>query len=298
MQRLIKEERILWPASPTGRPREKKFMNALQSSVTGFSTWLGSDDVGFNYTATREVRQLFGTKVFDFPKPVSLIAQLCSQVTQSTDVVLDFFAGSASTAHAVMAQNARDGGRRSFILVQLGEPVDPESEAGRAGFATIAEMAKERIRRAGVEIVEGGPLLAGELDVGFRSFKIDTTNKADVLRTPDGTEQSELTLYTDSLKGDRTGDDLLFQVLLDWGLELAMPIRSEVVYGQEVHVVESGALIACFADDVSDKVVNAIADRKPLRAVFRDSGFTKDADRINAEQVFAERSPSTDVKTI
>jgi adenine-specific DNA-methyltransferase len=298
MAKLIEEGRILWPASSSGRPREKKFLSDLQSSVTGFSTWLSSDEIGFNYAATREVRDLMGGKLFDFPKPVSLIEQLCDQVTGESDLVLDFFAGSASTAHAVLSSNAKDAGERRFILVQLAEPVDQSSDAGKAGFATIAELGRERIRRAGKKVLDEAGLMADRLDVGFRTLRLDTTNLADVLRTPDETDQETLTVLEDSVKPDRTAEDLLFQVLLDWGLDLTMSITVEEIEGQEVYVVEDDMLVACFGNEVSADLVRSLAIRKPLRAVFRDSGFASDDARINAEQVFKELSPATDVKAI
>jgi adenine-specific DNA-methyltransferase len=298
MERLVSEGRVLFPDKSTGRPREKKFLKDLQSHVTGFSTWLTSDTVGYNYTATREVRDLLGGKLFDFPKPVGLLEQLCAQVTSENDLVLDFFAGSSTTADAVNRINSRDGGNRRFVMVQLPEAYDLKSEAANAGYATIAELSKERIRRSGTMVLEGDTHAEWNKDVGFRVLKIDTTNMTDVLRTPDQVEQVKMFEFTDSVKAGRTGEDLLFQVLLDWGLELGMPIEVEEIDGQQVFVVEVDALIACFADEVSAKVVSAIAERKPMRAVFRDSGFATDADRINAEQIFAERSPATDVKTV
>jgi adenine-specific DNA-methyltransferase len=298
VERLIDEDRILWPLSPDGRPREKKFLRELQSTVTGFSTWMSSSEVGFNYTATRDVRDLLGGKVFDFPKPIALIQQLCSQVTANDDIVLDYFAGSGSTAHAVVAQNASDGGRRRFILVQIAEPTDPKSEAAKSGYATIADVAKERIRRAAVEVSNEAGLTAERFDLGFRVLKIDTPNMADVLFTSDTLEQNELNSFITSVKADRFGEDLLFQVLLDWGLELTMPIRVEEIEGHEVFVVENDALIACFDTEVRAELVRAIAKREPLRAVFRDSGFASDDARINAEQIFREISPATDVKAL
>ncbi len=298
VDQLIAEGRILWPKSPDGRPREKKFLKELRSGVTGLSTWLSSDEIGYNYKATRDVRDLLGGKYFDFPKPVPLIRLLCAQVTSDVDVVLDFFAGSGTTAHAILEQNLEDGGRRRTILVQLPEPTNTDSDAAKAGFSSIADLAKERIRRAGQKVAADAGLTADNLDTGFRVVKVDTTNMADVLRTPDGVEQDQLDFQADSVKADRTGEDLLFQVLLDWGLELTMSISVEQIDGHEVFVVEDGALVACFDDEVSPSLVRAIAEREPLRAVFRDSGFASDADRINAEQVFAEVSPSTDVKAI
>ena len=236
--------------------------------------------------------------VFEFPKPVRLIQHLIGLIDDREAVILDFFAGSGTTAHAVLAANARDGGTRRFIMVQIGEAVDASSEAARAGYSTIAELSRNRIMGAGKIIAREMGLSAELSDTGFRSLKVHSTNRTDILRTPDLTEQHELALYTASVKEDRTGEDLLFQVLLDWGLELTMSIMSEVIDGQEVFIVEGGALIACFADAVSAGTVIGIAERHPLRAVFRDSGFASDADRINAEQIFAERSPSTDVKTL
>lgn len=183
-------------------------------------------------------------------------------------------------------------------MVQLDEETDPKSEAAKAGFTTISDLARERIRRAATHIASDSDLTSDELDLGFRALRVDTTNMNDVLRTPDALGQDQLVLYADSVKPDRTGEDLLFQVLLDWGLELTMPIAVEQVEGHEVFVVEDGAVIACFGDEVSPELVRKIAGREPLRVVFRDSGFATDADRINAEQVFAEVSPATDVKAI
>ncbi|MCP4306933.1 MAG: site-specific DNA-methyltransferase [bacterium] len=262
---------------------------ALKDLVMDISTNAGSADIK---------RIGLEEKWFDYPKPVALIRLLCAVATESDSVVLDLFAGSGATAHAVLEQNTVDGGRRQFIMVQIDEELEPKSEGAKAGFRTIADLARERIRRAATEVADEAGLPGGDLDIGFRSLKIDTTNVADVLRTPDVITQDELALYTESVKPDRTGEDLLFQVLLDWGLELTMSISVEQIDGHEVFVVEDGALVACFDDKVSPTLVRDIAEREPLRAVFRDSGFGSDADRINAEQVFAEVSPSTDVKAI
>jgi adenine-specific DNA-methyltransferase len=237
-------------------------------------------------------------KLFNFPKPVDLIEMLCALNAEPDSTIVDFFAGSGTTAHAVMKLNARDGKNRRFVMVQLPETLEQDRSDTRAKYSTIAELSKERIRRAGKQILEGEVNKNWNQDIGFRVLKIDTSNMNDVLRTPDQVHQGELDIYTDSVKADRTGEDLLFQVLLDWGLELTMPIEVEEMAGQQVFVVEVDALIACFAEEVSAEVVSAIAERKPLRAVFRDSGFATDADRINAEQIFAERSPATDVKTV
>ncbi|AMY20776.1 MULTISPECIES: site-specific DNA-methyltransferase [Nocardiaceae] len=235
---------------------------------------------------------------FDYPKPVSLIRTLIGAASSRDSIVLDFFAGSGTTAHSVMQQNAFDGGTRSFILVQLDEGVGPGNTAQKAGFAAISELSRERIRRAGSAVLESVGLAVGTLDVGFRSLRVDSTNMADVLRSPGETDQLALHQLEGSVKADRSGEDLLFQVLLDWGLELTMPIVVERIDGHEVFVVEEGVLIACFDSEVSPELVRTIAKREPLRAVFRDSGFSSDDARINAEQVFREVSPATDVKAI
>lgn len=248
-----------------------------------------------NHLGSRSVGEL--DIPFDFPKPPELIRHLLNIASvEDGDIVLDYFAGSCTTAHAVMAANASDGGHRHFVMVQLAEPCDPKSEASKHGFPTVSALGMERIRRAGAKLLAATPGWHG--DAGFRVLRVDTPNLNDVLSTPEELAQSELGLYTDNLKSDRTGEDLLVQVLLDWGLELTMPITSEVVDGKQVFIVEDDALVACFADVVSAKIVSALAERQPLRAVFRDSGFATDADRINAEQIFAERSPTTHMKSI
>lgn len=249
-----------------------------------------------NNIASRELKAL-GIP-FDFPKPVALIERLLSQ-TRSTDaIVLDFFGGSGSTAEAVFSMNAKDGGSRSFIVVQVPEPCEPESDAAKAGFQTISDICAERIRRAGQKITANPGLSGSSLDVGFRKLALDTTNMADVLRAPDETRQLALDLLEGSVKPGRSGEDLLFQVLLDWGLELTMRIRVEQLDGNQLFVVEDDALIACFDDQVSVELARVIASRAPIRAVFRDSAFWSDDARINAEQIFREIAPATDVKVI
>jgi adenine-specific DNA-methyltransferase len=260
------------------------------------SLWLEaefSNDYG-----RKAVKELFGSAVMDFPKSPQLMRRVVDIGCGPNGIVLDFFAGSGSMAQAVMLANAADGGRRRFIMIQLDELAASKSEAAKAGFSTIAALSRERIRRAARSIFETAELMRDDLDLGFRALFVDTTNMIDVLRTPDSTEQAELALYTNSVKADRDGEDLLFQVLVDWGLELTQSIEVEVIDGHEVLVVEEDVLIACFAAEVSDKVIRAVAERRPLRAVFRDSAFAEDASRINAEQIFAELSPATDVKTI
>ncbi|WP_349863714.1 site-specific DNA-methyltransferase [Leifsonia sp. WHRI 6310E] len=256
----------------------------------------------YNQSGTRDLEALFETKVFDFPKPIDLIKYFASFVvngdTSKDFVVLDFFAGSGSAAHAIMQLNAEDGGRRKFITVQISEPTPESSEARRAGFTDLAALSRERIRRAGSKVIENGGFLASSLDVGFRTLRIDTSNLTDVLAAPGETAQADLLTTIESVKEGRTHEDLLFQVLLDWGLDLAEPVSVENIGGRPAFSVADDALIACFTDELTDDIVQAIAKRHPLRAVFKDSGFATDAARINAEQVFREVSPETDVRTV
>jgi adenine-specific DNA-methyltransferase len=257
-------------------------------------------DIATNDGSTDIARIGLDAHWFDYPKPVALMRLLCEIGTAADSIVLDFFAGSGTMAQAVVEQNAADGGRRQFIMIQLNEKFDAHSEAAKAGFATIPDLSKERIRRAASSVANhvGLRLSADELDVGFRALKVDTTNMVDVLRAPDETDQHALPTLEDSVKANRTGEDLLFQVLLDWGLELTMSISVERLEGHAVFVVEDNAVIACFDPEIGPELVRVIAKREPLRAVFRDSGFASDDARINAEQIFREISPSTDVKAI
>lgn len=259
---------------------------------------LWADKEFSNDHGRKAVKDLFGAAVMDFPKSTHLMQRLVEIGCGPSDIVLDFFAGSSSMAHAVMLANGIDGGRRRFIMIQLDESAGMTSEASKAGFQTISALSRERIRRAAVAVADGAEPIDDGLDLGFRSFRVDGTNMADVFRTADGVDQGQLDLQAGSIKPDRTSEDLLFQVLLDWGLELTMMISTEEVGGHEVFVVEDGALVACFNDQLDPALIRNIAEREPLRAVFRDSGFASDADRINAEQIFAEVSPSTDVKVI
>jgi adenine-specific DNA-methyltransferase len=253
---------------------------------------------GRTRTGSTELRSLLSGEVFDNPKPTKLIEVLVSIATREDSIVLDFFAGSGTTAHAVMNVNAQRGTQMKWIAVQISEPTAEGSTAFEAGLETIPDISRERIRLAGANIREVSGLTAGAIDVGFRTFKVDTTNMANTSRSPDATGQETLISLENSVKPDRSPEDLLFQILLDWGLELTLPIRVERIEQHEVFVIDDDALIACFESDVSPGVVKAIATREPLRAVFRDTSFSSDAARINAEQIFREISPSTDVRAI
>lgn len=268
-------------------------------------------EVGHSQDATKEVKNLFdGASFFSYPKPVTLINRCLDLCTRNHDVILDFFAGSGTTAHSVMNLNAEDDGQRKCISVQLPEACNEKSEAFKAGYATIAEISKERIRRAGKKIKKDNPD-ATDLDIGFRVLKIDSSNMKDVYYTPDETKQDELGFRVDHIKADRSGEDLLFQVMLDWGVDLSLPIRCEVIEGKTVYIVNDDDLIACFEQDINEALIHALAALSPLRAVFRDDCFGKgsskkgsntketgDSTKINVEQIFKQLSPTTDIKAI
>lgn len=243
---------------------------------------------------------LFGAreKIFQSPKSVETIKEVIRMGAGENSIVLDFFAGSGTTGHAVMAQNAEDGGKRKYILVQIPELTPVGSEAYKAGFMTVAEITKERLRRAGQSIVAQQANSRIECDVGFRVLKIDTSNMADVYYTPDATNQGDLLAQVDSIKQGRTAEDLLFQVLVDWGVDLTLPIRRETVQGKTVFFVDENALVACFDTGVTEELVKELAGHEPVRVVFRDTGFVSDAVKINVEQIFRQLSPGTEVKAI
>ncbi len=233
-------------------------------------------------------------------KPLKLIKRLIETVTkpEAEDIVLDFFAGSGTTGHATIELNSEDGGRRRFVLVQMRERADEKSEAFKDGIEYISDICKERMRRAGKKILEGEYHPNWNRDVGFRSLKVDTSNMKDVYYRPDALTQADLLHMVDNVKDDRTAEDLLFQVLVDWGVDLALPIRRETMQGKTVFFVDDNALVACFDRGITEDLVKELADHEPLRVVFRDNGFVSDAVKINAEQIFRQISPTTEVKSI
>ena len=228
----------------------------------------------------------FDKNIFPRPKPLGTILRPLLLSTQKDDVVLDFFSGSATTAHAVMQLNAEDGGHRKFIMVQLPEKCDEASEAYKAGYKNICEIGKERIRRAGDKIKSESPMTTQDLDIGFRVLKLDDTNMKDVYYAPDDYDQGMLAGLESNIKDDRTDLDLLFGCLIDWGLPLSLPYKSEQLGGCTVHTYNDGDLIACFDANIPESVVKEIAQRKPLRAVFRDSGFASSPEKINVFEIF------------
>ena len=253
-----------------------------------------------NEHGTKLVNGLIEGSGFTFPKSLWAVYDPVKAVTENHKeaIVLDFFAGSATTAHAVMRLNADDGGCRRFIMVQVPQPIDPELAPYKRGFTTIAEISKERMRRAGKKILEDEHHPDWNKDIGFRVLKVDTSNLTDVYYRPDETKQSDLPGLADNVKKGRTEEDLLFQVLIDWGVDLTLPIRRETLLGKSVFFVDGNALVACFDGGVTEDLVKELARHAPLRVVFRDGGFATDAVKINTEQDFRQLSPATEVRTI
>lgn len=246
---------------------------------------------------TGEVEKLIGGKIFSFPKPIHLIKDFIEVGSKDNDIILDFFCGSGTTAHAVMQLNAEDGGNRKFIMVQLPEQTDEKSEAYKAGYANIAEISKERIRRAGKKIIEDNATKEGieNLDIGFRVLKIDSSNMKDVYYTPDAYKQVDILDLADHIKADRSSEDLLFQVMLDWGLELSLPIERKTIAGKEVFYVAGNSLVACF-DNLTFDVVDEVAKDHPLRFVSAEKAIHLDHDKTNIKERFKQLSPDTEVK--
>lgn len=297
MDEAIKDNRIWFGKDGHGVPRIKTYLEAKERGLTP-ETILFSKDAATNESAKNSLKMLFdGVAVFETPKPVDLI-KLLAQLGTENGIVLDFFSGSSVTAHAVMQLNAEDGGNRKLIMVQFPELCDEKSEAFKAGYKTIAEISKERIRRAGKKIVEGECHKGWNKDIGFRVLKIDSSNMAEVYYTPDAIDQGQLKIFTNNIKPGRTPEDLLFQVLLDWGVDLSLPIRKETIQGKTVFFVDENALVACFDTGVDEDLVKELAGFVPLRVVFRDNGFVSDAVKINVEQIFKQMSPGTEVKSI
>ena len=347
---LVNDNQIWFGDDGNSFPRKKRFLSDVQDGRTPNTLWL-CDEVGHNQTAARELKALFDdNKYFDFPKPVSYIQQMLLLGTSKESIILDFFSGSSTTAHAVMQLNAEDGGHRKFIMVQLPEKCDEASEAYKAGYKNICEIGKERIRRAGdkikseIDVVHKDDYAAlvqsqqsndqkvmtgfdslkssgvltekdytykdkdtkdisritysaedpndfyrfhpNALDIGFRVLKLDDTNMKDVYYAPDDYDQGMLAGLESNIKDDRTDLDLLFGCLIDWGLPLSMPYKSEQIDGCTVHTYNDSDLIACFDANVPESVVKEIAKRKPLRAVFRDSGFASSPEKINVFEIF------------
>lgn len=299
------DNRIWWGVNKDARPMLKSF---LSESVRGIKphTWWDYKFAGHNKEATLELKGIFGGDApFDTPKPKRLMKKLLELVSDNKCVVMDFFSGSGSFAHAVLEKNVEDGGSRRFIAVQLDEYVEKNSGAYKAGYRTIADIAMDRLRKVGGEI-EGSVKHPSSVDVGFRVFKVDTSNMSEVYYNPDAIIQDDLFAQVENIKADRTEEDLLFQVMLDWGVDLMAPILRQTIDGKTVFFVDAdaehkhGALVACFdkTGGIDDAFIRQLATFSPLRLVFRDTGFASDAVKINAEQLLKQLSPLTEVKAI
>ncbi len=309
----IQENRLYWgKAGENTYPRLKKFLSEMDGGMVPVDLWR-QEDTGTTDQGSKELESLLGRKIFDFPKPQSLVKRIISLILNGdngkNNIILDFFSGSATTAHAVMQLNAEDGGNRKFIMVQLPEETDKKSEAYKAGYKNICEIGKERIRRAGQKIRneqlgiknEGDnsslQTLNSSLDTGFRVLKCDTSNMKDVYYNPAEYEPSLFSSLEDNIKEDRTPEDLLFQVMLDLGILLSskIQVRSEKVGMRNYSYfdVEDGYLIACFDKNIDEEVITAIAKQKPYYFVMRDSSMANDSVATNFEQIFAAYSPDT-----
>ena len=285
----LSQNRIWFGPDGNSAPRIKRFLSELRKTgVTPMTIWKHGD-VGHSQGATQALAKMFdGKKYFDYPKPVDLIKRCISLYSSPDSLILDFFSGSATTAHAVMQLNAEDGGKRKYIMVQLPEVTPEGSEARKAGYNTICEIGKERIRRAGKKIKEDPENKGKDLDTGFRVLRVDSSNMEDVYFEPAGLKQENLFTQVDSVKYDRTELDLLFGCMVDWGVELSYPLRKEEVAGKHLHIVNEGALVACFDKEINIEAIRHIAEMKPLRVIFRESCFATDADKLNIYEQFKQ----------
>lgn len=289
----VAENKLYWGKDGENTyPRLKKFLSEMDGGIVPVNLWYHKD-VGTTDAASKSLESLMNGKVFDFPKTTGLIKKMLNIATEPGDIVLDFFSGSATTAHAVLEMNAEDGGNRKYIMVQLPEETEKNSEAFRSGYKNICDIGKERIRRASKKIKDEAGLLGQNLDVGFRVLKIDSTNMQDVYYNPAEYQQTLLSSLADNIKPDRTAEDLLYQVMLDLGILLSSKIEEKVIGGKKVFDVAEGYLFACFDENVTSDTVIEIAKQRPYYAVFRDSSMANDSVATNFEQIFATYSPTT-----
>lgn len=276
----------------------KDYLNKDGEQRTRKYKTIWSDKILNNQIGTQEVKAILGGDYMSFPKSTEYIKTIIQTGTSSSSLILDFFSGSATTAHAVMQLNAEDGGNRQYIMVQLPEESPEDSEARKAGYNTIPDIAKERIRRAGKKIKEESPLTTADLDTGFRVFRLEEGNYEDVKRSPKDYNQDDLDLFLNNIKADRNDLDLLFGCMLDWGVQLSLPMTQEVVDGKTFYTVNDGDLVACFAENVSENVVKAMVEKMPLRVIFRDSCFAQDADKINIYETFKQKLDWSDQEVV
>ena len=289
----VKDKRIWFGENGDNVPRIKRFLSEVKQGITPMTIWKFKE-VGSSQDASRNLKKLFDDKAFfEYPKSVPLIERCIQLYSNKKSLILDFFSGSATTAHAVMQLNAEDGGKRKFIMVQLQEECAENSEAYKAGYKNICEIGKERIRRAGQKIKEENPLTTQDLDIGFRVLKCDSSNMEDVYYTPQEYMDKQQDLFQDNIKTDRSDEDLLFQVMLELDTPLSSKIEKITIAGKTVYNVAQGHLMACFDKNVTDEVITAIAKEMPSYFVMRDSSQADDSVAINFEQIFNTYSPQT-----
>lgn len=296
---MVADNRIWFGENGDNVPAPKRFLSEVKQGLTPMTIWKYTD-VGHTQDSMRELRDLFdGEKVFDYSKPVKLMKQIVRLYTNSNenDIILDFFSGSASTAHAILELNAEDNGNRHFMMVQLQEETPLDSEARKNGYMTIPEIGRDRIIRAASKILKEHPEFINQ-DKGFRVFRLDEGNYEDVKRSPKEFKQDQLDLFLNNIKTDRNDLDLLFGCMLDWGVQLSLPMTQEVVDGKTIYTVNDGDLVACFAENVSEEVVKAMAEKMPLRVIFRDSCFAQDADKINIYETFKQKLDWSDQEVV
>lgn len=285
----VEDNRIWFGETGNNVPSIKRFLSELRKSGITPMTFWRYEEVGHSQDATQKLAKLFGgKKYFDYPKPVDLIKRTLQLYSDKDCIVLDFFSGSATTAHAVMQLNAEDQGQRRYILVQLPEKTEDTSEAYKDGIKDICEVGIKRIKLASEQIKSNSNLNTQDLDTGFRVFRVESSNYEEVEHTPKDWNQDQLDLFLNNIKSDRTDLDLLFGCMLDWGVQLSLPMTTEEVDGKNIYTVNEGDLVACFAEKVTDDVVRAMAEKQPLRVIFRDSCFERDADKINIYETFKQ----------
>lgn len=289
MKSLLDAGLIVFGSDENTQPTRKYLLKEnTKENISSLMYFGGSDDALFSQLGL----------IFDNPKPVQVVRRIIQSVASENDLVLDFFAGSGTCAHAIFELNASSGSNLRFIVAQLAESISDSSVVEKTGCRTISDLCKERIRRVGQRIADGDNHPDWNRDIGFRVLKVDTSNMKDVYYRPDELKQSDLLDMVDNVKEGRTAEDLLFQVLVDWGVDLTLPIRRETVQGKTVFFVDDNALVACFDRGITEDLVKELAGHEPLRVVFRDNGFVSDAVKINVEQIFRQLSPTTDVKSI
>lgn len=295
---FVKDNRIWFGKDGNNVPSIKRFLTEVKQSITPMTIWKYSE-VGHSQDAKQNLKKLFdGKSFFDYPKSVELIKRCIQLYSNESSIIIDFFSGSATTAHAVMQLNAEDGGKRKFIMVQLPEKTDEKSEAFKAGYKNICEIGKERIRRAGEKIKEEAGLNGQDLDIGFRVLKLDSSNMKDIYYSADEYDQGMLENMQSNTKEDRTDLDLLFGCLVDWGLELDKPYTIKKINGHKVHIYNDGDLVACFEKDLDMKTIDEIAKLQALRVVFSDNSFVDSATKINVAEHFRMIAPDSDIKVI